>query len=714
MHSESTIRIGKWAPFARGCLALLAATGLAAQTIDDLSSVNNNPSSPPPANIIPPPALAPAQSLDSILVRPGFKVELFASEPDVMNPIAMTFDHRGRLWVAEAMDYPHTATTDPFQGGDRIKVLEDSDGDGRADKVTVFADRLNQVSGLALVPEGVVVGMAPNIVIMKDDDGDDKADSRTILYSGFQRGDTHGVLSSFQYGVDDWVYGTVGLAGVTIGGARKLNGMFRFKADGRALEWVGNFPNNTFGLGLSEAGQFFGSTANGQHVVYAAVPDRFYSAAGLAPTVSQYHNGSTSRGVVWSLDHHIMEPVTRKVLKVDFHREFTASTNADVYTSREFPQEYWNRATFACEPTGHLCHIDWQEPKGSEYVSKSGRNFFASRDQWTAPIAAKVGPRGELFVMDWYDPIIQHNCWVGGQACGSGAAYQSPHRDRQYGRIWKVSYAAAVPPANPDLRSGALSGLVAALKHRNMTWRLNAQRLLIARKDPAAIPLLVDLLSDPSADAVGINGGVAHALWTLGALRAFAAPGPAVQAAYGLAQHRSHAVRMALLDVMPRNPASLEVVTKHGLLYDANPQVRLKAMLALTEMPRSATPIPVVTSHKDLDRLSKDAYEMLAKAHPTELVADAPPVMARRHPVHAAPRMRPTLYVVGGAIRMPMAERPYAGVLGIYAPSGRLVAELTVRGPSVIPAQDLPKGLFRYVLRSDGGIRADGALVHMD
>jgi putative membrane-bound dehydrogenase-like protein len=299
------------------------------QTIDDLSKVENNPVSKPPADIIPGPASAPAASIDSILVRPGFKVELFASEPLIQNPFAMAFDHLGRLWIAEAMDYPSTLTVDPFAGGDRIKILEDTDGDGKADKATVFADHLNLVSGLALVPEGVAVGMAPDIVLMTDKDGDDKVDEKRILYSGFGRGDTHGVLSNFQYGMDDWVYGTVGLAGVKMDSlGNVLNGMFRFKADGSKLEWVGNFPNNTWGLGINEAGQIFGSTANGQHAVYEAIADRYYRAAGMPPKTQQYKSNSTSRGVIWSLDHFIMEPVTKSVLKVDFLTEFTANTNA--------------------------------------------------------------------------------------------------------------------------------------------------------------------------------------------------------------------------------------------------------------------------------------------------------------------------------------------------------------------------------------------------
>lgn len=701
--------------------SMAAMPGTMAQTIDDLSSVENNPKTKPPTVIIPPPPLTPRQSQDSILVRPGFKVELFASEPEVKNPFAMVFDHRGRLWVAEAMDYPHTQTTDPFMGGDRIKILEDTNGDGKADLVTVFAEGLNQVTGLALVPEGVVVGMAPHIVLMVDANGDDKADTKKILYSGFGRGDTHGVLSSFQYGMDDWVYGTVGLAGLQLEPlGRVLNGMFRFKADGTKLEWVGNFPNNSWGLGFNEAGQIFGSTANGQHSVYAAIPDRYYQAAELPPRTAEYHSNSTSRGVVWSLDHFIMEPVTKSVLKVDFLTEFTASTNAEVYTAREFPKEYWNRATFACEPTGHLCHIDWQEPKGSEYTAKTGRNFFASRDPWTAPIAAKTGPKGELYVMDWYDPIIQHNCWASGQSCGTGSAYTSTHRDNQYGRIWRVSYAAATPAAAPDLREGTLNKLVAALKHPNMVWRMNAQRLLIAKHDKAAIPLLAALLSDGSMDEAGINGGVAHALWTLGHLGAFAIPGPMTQAAYSLAFHPSHAVRMALLDAMPRTQASVDAITASGLLYDKNPQVRLKAMLALTEMPKVAGPIKVVIAHKDLDRLSKDAYEMLAKAHATQLVNEAPPTSVIGTPLPSTSGFRQALYVRGRMVSLPAQAGMSVGTFHVYDQAGRKVARMPVAGPDVALPFRLGKGIYRYAFSSAGGhgagngFTASGPLISMD
>ncbi|MBI1903382.1 MAG: dehydrogenase, partial [Planctomycetia bacterium] len=156
----------------------------------------------------PGPALSPAEAIAKMQVPEGFSVELVAAEPDIVNPVAMTFDERGRVWITESLEYPRR---DPGPGRDRVKILEDTDGDGKADKFTVFADGLNIPSGIAVGYGGVWVANSPDILFMQDTNGDGKADRREVVVTGFGRDDTHELPNSLTWGPDGWLYGLNGV-----------------------------------------------------------------------------------------------------------------------------------------------------------------------------------------------------------------------------------------------------------------------------------------------------------------------------------------------------------------------------------------------------------------------------------------------------------------------------------------------------------------------
>jgi uncharacterized protein len=155
---------------------------------------------------------SPADSMKFIQHPAEFRLELFASEPDIVNPITFSFDERGRLWVIEAIDYPNRVLRGE-PGDDRIKILEDTNGDGRADKITVFADRLNLPSSLVFANGGVIVAAQPHILFLKDTDGDDRADVREILSTGWGTRDSHAGPSNLQYAPDNHIWGVVGYSG---------------------------------------------------------------------------------------------------------------------------------------------------------------------------------------------------------------------------------------------------------------------------------------------------------------------------------------------------------------------------------------------------------------------------------------------------------------------------------------------------------------------
>ena len=438
--------------------------------------------------------LDPAESMKHMHLPEGFEVQLFASDPDIYRPICMAWDARGRLWIAETLDYPNDKQP-PGKGHDRIVILEDTKGTGKADKFTVFAEKLSIPTSMTFARGGVIVTQAPETLFLKDTDGDDKADVRETLFRGWGVHDTHAGPSNLRYGFDNWMWGTVGYSGFngTIGGKdyRFSQGICRMKPDGSDLEFLSSTSNNTWGLGLSETGEVFASTANNQHSVFLGVPNRYFEA------VRGWH-GAGSVGIE---DHKKFHPVTDKIRQVDWHGGFTAAAGHALYTAHSFPEEYWNRAAFVCEPTGHLVHVDWLTPQGSGFVAKDGWNILASDDEWTAPVCAEVGPDGALWVIDWYNYIVQHNPTPKGFDTGKGGAYVTPLRDKTHGRIYRIVYKGAKPSPQVDFSKADEKELVATLSHENMWQRMTAQRLLVERGKADVVPQLAALVKDGKSAA---------------------------------------------------------------------------------------------------------------------------------------------------------------------------------------------------------------------
>src|SRR5438034_131863 len=220
--------------------------------------------------------LAPKGSMRYAQVPADFDLELFAAEPDIVKPIYIAWDERGRAWVVEARDYPHGLVNEGEPGKADIKICEDTDGDGKADKFTIFADKLNLPTSLVFVKGGVIVSEARHMLFLKDTDGDDKADVRQAILPGWGTGDTHAMQSNLGRGFDNWLYGAVGYSNFrgNVGGKELQfgQGIFRFKADGSALEFLHQFNNNTWGFGQNAYGDVFGSTANGNPTFYGYLP----------------------------------------------------------------------------------------------------------------------------------------------------------------------------------------------------------------------------------------------------------------------------------------------------------------------------------------------------------------------------------------------------------------------------------------------------------
>ncbi|MSR58291.1 MAG: c-type cytochrome [Planctomycetaceae bacterium] len=537
--------------------------------------------------------LSPAESLKHFVTPVEFEVELFAAEPDIGKPIAMAWDERGRLWLAETVDYPNEMQP-RGKGRDRIRICEDTDGDGKADKFTVFAEKLSIPTSLVIAQGGLIVTQAPDTLFLKDTDGDDVADVRTVLFTGWGTQDTHAGPSNLRFGVDNWIYGMVGYSGFegTIGGEKHSfrQGFFRFRPDGSKVEFLRNTNNNSWGVGLSEEGVLFGSTANGNPSEYMPIANRYYESV----------RGWSSTVLPGIADSNKFEAITDNVRQVDWHGGFTAGAGHALYTARVYPREYWNRTAFVCEPTGHLIATFCIQENGSGYRSRNRWNLVASDDEWSSPIMAEVGPDGNVWFIDWYNYIVQHNPTPAGFKTGKGNAYETDLRDKTHGRIYRVVHrgeegkpVAGPKPKPMSLANATTEQLVTALKHDNAFWRLQAQRLLIERAPDNVTASLIELTTNREIDEVGNAPGAMHALWTLKGLGALddKAPNPkAKAAAIAALKHPSAGVRRNALLVLPADGDSAKAIVDSGIVHaDVDDQVRLAALLALADSPESSS-----------------------------------------------------------------------------------------------------------------------------
>lgn len=546
---------------------------------------------------------SPDESMKHFVTPVGFEVKLFASEKDFGGkPISMNWDERGRLWICETYDYPNDLQP-KGKGRDRIRILEDTDGDGAADKFTVFAEGLSIPTAITFYRGGAIVQDGTETIYLKDSNGDDKADIHKVLITGWNMRDTHGEVSNFQYGLDNWYYAMQGYNDSTpvLTDGRKVTsfrqGFFRFKVEegknnssGQPdpvvtdLEFLRSTNNNTWGLGLSEEGLVFGSTANGNPSEFMPIPNRYYEAVrGWASSVL---NGIA--------DSNKFEPLEEnKVRQVDNHGGFTAAAGHALYTARRYPKVYWNRAAFVTEATGHLVATFILRNDGSGFRSKNSWNLLASNDEWSGPVMAEVGPDGNVWVIDWYNFIIQHNPTPVGFKTGKGNAYESDLRDKKHGRIYRIVYSGTeggAGDANPiNLGEASREQLVAALQSTNFLWRRQAQRLIVEQQLTGAIPELVALVNNQSVDEAGLTTDAIHALWTLHGLGALDGKNSeATKAVIQALKHPSAGVRRNAVQVLPRNEQSTAAIVHSGVVRDENLQVRLAALLTLAEVPSSA------------------------------------------------------------------------------------------------------------------------------
>jgi putative membrane-bound dehydrogenase-like protein len=553
-------------------------------------------------------------SMERIQVPADMRLEVFASEPNIGKPIALAWDARGRCWVACTSDYPHGVSADNV-GNDKIIICEDTNGDGKADKFTVFADKLNIPTGLCFAKGGLIVSQPPNFVFLKDTNGDDKADVREVLLTGWGIGDTHAQASNLHQGYDNWLYGAVGYSGFK--GELKGKhldfrmGSYRFRKDGSQVEFLHQFSNNTWGQSYNDAGDNFGGTANNGPIFYGGIP----------ATALPGGKVNSAQRINAVPEAH---PITPNFRQVDVMGGYTAAAGSAFVYSASLPERMQGRALI-CEPTMKLVALLDVRPEGAGYKAFDQMNVFASTDEWTSPVYAEIGPDGAIWVADWQNFIIQHNPTPspdrGGYKAttGTGGAHENPLRDHARGRIYRIVANKPQAPKAPGLNPDSSDSLVKALASDVQYTRLQAQHLLVEGRHTEAIPSLKKLVTSNKAETAAL-----HALWALEGLGALDEETHRAALYAGDPRLRRNAIR-----ALGTDSTAQSLFHGSGVVTDPELHTRLAAWVRLAEFPttpeiqklvRSLAADPLTKS----DDWLREASRVLGKRHSTQTYIEGP------------------------------------------------------------------------------------------
>ena len=529
-----------------------------------------------PADRIPPaPVLSPADELKSFRVPAGFQVELVAAEPLVHSPVQAQFDHRGRLWVVEMNGYmPNPEGTGEQEPNGNIVILEDTDGDGRMDKRTVFLDRLIMPRTVMLVGGGALVAEPPKVWFAKDTDGDGKADEKIEAFADYATQDAprlgakanpEHASNGLMWALDNWIY--------------SANHTFRYRWTGEPDSWLKEptIFRGQWGLTQDDAGRLhFNSNSDPHRADY--VPSHYLARnPNLRPAYGA--NVQVQKELkVWTarVNPGVNRGYQPNQLTADGKlATFTGACGPVVYRGDQFGADFAGNV-FLCEPTGNFIRRHKVTEKDGEFTAANAHpndEFFTAQDERFRPVNLMNGPDGALYVVDFYRGLIQHRIYL-----TSYLRKQIESRQLQspvdLGRIWRVVRTdrpvnrADKLPAKP-----ATADLVARLSHANGFWRDTAQQLLVERTDPAATDALRKLVRQPAGSTAL---GRLHALWTLEGTGALDLP--TLQAAIADTDGRVRSAALRLTEGFFNGPAredALNLVYQRAGFIPAAEQTQL-------------------------------------------------------------------------------------------------------------------------------------------
>lgn len=597
----SLLRIAAGARGAAGLAAWLGAWAAAPGTA---------PAAEPEADPAQLPRLPPveaAEALRTFKVRPGFRVELVAAEPLVRDPIELCFDEEGRLFVVEMIDYSELREVRPHLG--RIRLLEDTDGDGRMDRSRVFADDLPWPTAVFWANGGVYAAATPDVFFLQDTDGDGRADRREVVFTGFaidyvpyrtNQLNVQAMLNSFRWGLDNRIHGCTAPNGGEITSPRwpadtpPVNVRGRdFAFDPRPLRLEAEAGGGQYGMAFDDRGRRF-TCNNSDHLrvfmyearyaernPYVTMPPALQSIAADGPAAEVFRTSPEEPWRVlrtrWRVAGLVAGPIEGGGRASGY---FTSATGLMVYRGDAWPEEYVGDV-FIADCGSNLIHRKKLRAEGVALIGErpaeeQRTEFLTSTDTWFRPVQMANGPDGALYILDMYREIIEHP-W-------SLPPGIKKHLDltagSDRGRIYRVVPEGFQPRPPPRLGRASTAELVGTLAHRNAWHRETAARLLYERQDRAAVPLLEQQLREAAFPLGRLHS--LYALQGLGALTprhllgALADPDDRV---------REHAVRLSepFLKAPVGNRALLARLL--ALAEDPSPHVRYQLAFTLGETP---------------------------------------------------------------------------------------------------------------------------------
>jgi putative heme-binding domain-containing protein len=490
--------------------------------------------------------LDPQEELDSFRVADGLEVTLFAAEPMLVNPTQMNWDTDGRLWVVSSTAYPHLKTGEA--ANDKIYVLEDTNGDGKADKSTIFAEGLFTPTGILPGDGGVYVANSTEILHFTDTDGDGKADKKRRVLSGFGTADTHHLIHTFRWGPEGlfyfnqsiYIYSHV----ETPAGVRRLEGggVWQLRPKTLDLEVYAKGLVNPWGLQFDRWGQsFLTDGAGGEGINYAFPGATFLTSPGAERILRGLNPGQPKH------------------------------SGLEVVSGRHLP-ESWRGTLVANDFRANRINRFRLEEQGSGYASKQVEDVLWTDHVAFRPVDILMGPDGALYVADWYNPIIQHG----------EVDFHDPRRDQQHGRIWRITAKGRPLVKAPSLPKAPVQELLEALKQPEDWTRTQAKQVLKARGSDAVLPVLQKWVSGLDQNDPDHEHHLLEALWVHQSLEVVNEP-----LLLRLLNAKSHNARAAGLRALQLwHPKIADVP---GLLAkavaDPHPQVRLEAVIALRKTP---------------------------------------------------------------------------------------------------------------------------------
>lgn len=559
-----------------------------------------------PADVPDIPPVEPDKVLETFRIKKGFRLELVAHEPMVVDPIQMAFDEDGRLYVVEMRWYQSETRTDLMfdERIGRIRLLEDVNGDGRFDKSSIFADKLRYPSAVLPYDGGVFVGLEPDLIYLKDRNGDGVADFKQVVFTGFgnqrDRLDSQTFMNSLTWGLDNRIHGAKGhggiIATVAAPAAAPLDLRGRdFSFDPRTHAMRAESGGGKQGLTFDDYGRKFVGTANSavQELMYEdryAGRNPFYAPPRALIDIALEPGETVDRQIV----HRISPEDPWRRVRNRWRAEgvfagpppqpptyLIGSAGVTVYRGTALPREYRGDMFIGVAGNNLVHHrrltADGVGFRASRLPDEATEEFLASTDLWFRPVAFANGPDGALYIGDLYREILDFSDGIP----ESIKRFKDLNRGNDRGRIYRVVPEGFKQPGLSKLGRAATGELVAALEHPNAWHRETAARLIYERQDKAAIPALAQL-AERSASPLGRL----HALYALDGLDALAESYVLRALADPEAGVREHGVRLSERIAAPRGASDALWSGLKARLDDPDARVRYQLAFTLGEIER--------------------------------------------------------------------------------------------------------------------------------